>query len=909
MSSYEQALALLEEDPALSPGQRRARAAQQAAQDQLNLTARAQEQVAQRRGQAEENYIRQNTADGVPLDVYSGLPGGQRAKLSFERNLDKRADWLAKQPGVIGVRKTTDGSNLIARVEGENGLRDVLVDERGFTKRDIAEMAGDTPQMAAATGAALLTGGQSLWLQALAAGGASFATGAGQDAIVRGVTDAEIDPGEIAAARGLQASIDAGLPLAGGAGKRALQSIVAPFGRTAGVLEREALEAAGRLNVPLTAAQRTGNPALARAEAFVSNLPGGGPLKDQARRQAEAIRQVQEFLVGPDPLPSESSIARAAQEKLGSMRAADAGRLAARREAAAKTAQRDIQALLDSSIAPPNLSQSEAGALLRSRAAGLRDSFRTKARANYDAVYEAAGGAEVTVPMGPVKSMLGGVAKNTSEASKTLVPGIRTILGFGEDLPANMPLNQALELRTIINDHIARGVPIGDVSDRYLKKTAAALTQAIEKGVDSAPNKTLGLALAEANRYYRENLPKFTQRGISDLFREASDGGFVDDSRIISRLFDGRGDVDMLRRSAQLLGPKSKEYRAIVRTGLQRMVDDSIPLGEGYIDAASFLKRLKHLDPEIRRAIFSPETEKALVGSTRLLGAARGVRLDPLDVEKLAEARPGQAANILRQAARREQIYDQRYNKQIMAQLMDGALDPAKLNPDEFVSRFVNNASKEDVRRVLTALRWKGGRDVVEGIRRRTLVDLLNKSGRGFTPEDTVGAQSGDIAFDKLSRELRADGDKLKVVLGQETMDTLSALAKVSAVKAKAEATGGAAGQLVYSNELAKMMNLQLATTLPRMVKNRVVATMLTVPGLNKWLAQTSVQVPATPRLRAAMFSSPPMIRALIEEFREEPDKLGQVLDVVREDPGFVEAREQANGYQRAMSLFEEVED
>jgi len=906
-SSYEEALALFEEQGTpLAPGYQRAKAAQDAAALQLNLNERAQGNVATRRHLAEENYVLENSVEGVPLDVFSGLPGGPRAKMSFERNLDKRGEWLTKQPGVVGVRKTKDGSSLIARVAGPNGPRDVLVDERGFTGRDVAEMAGDSPQILATGAAAMATGGQSLWLQALATAGAGFAAGAGQDAIVRGASGANIDPGEIATQRGIQAGFDAGMPFLAGGGKRALQAVVAPFGRTAGLLEREAAESAARLNVPLTAGQRTGNQAVARAETFVGNLPGGGALKKQAVAQDEAIRKVQQFLIGADPaeVATESSIASRAKPIMAGMRAADEARTVARRGLATDAAQRDVQALLDAKIAPSKLTQSEAGNVLRTTAYKLRDGFRAQSRANYDAVYAAAGGADVTVPMAPVKSLIGGIKKDTSEAAKNLVPGIRTILGFGDELPKRLPLNQAIELRATINDQISRGLPIGDVSDRYLKRVAQALTVSIEQGVDSAPNKTLGLALQSANRYYRENLPKFTQRGVADLFKEATDGGFVDDSRIVARLFDGRGDVDMMRRTAQLLGPSSNEYRSIVRTGLQRMMDDATPLGDGYIDAGQFLRRLHQLDPEIRRSVLGPQVEKSLVSSTQILGLARGAKIDAQDVEKLLTAKPGATADLLRTAIRREKIYDQRYNRTIMKDLVDGSLGPANINPDEFVSRFVGNASARDVRTVLTTLRLKGGKDVVEDIRRRTLVDLLNKSGQGFSPDDTVNTELGRIAYDKLSKTLRKDPEKLSLILGKETMTALEDLAKVSAVRAKSSEIGGAAGQLVTSNVMAAMMNLQFKDV-PRILKNRVMASLLTTPGLNKWLTQTSLVVPSTPRLRAALFASPPVIRSLIEEFKNEPDKLGQVLEAARAGPGFGEARQQANGYRDALSLFD----
>src|SRR5690606_15647107 len=123
-----------------------------------------------------------------------------------ERNIDKQAEYLAKQPGVLGVRKTDDGAGLIMRIKNEAGEdRDVLVDERKLTLKDIADLAGDAPQVAAGIVAAYFTGGMNLIPQAVATAGATAATGAVQDAAVRASRGQEIDPVEILTARSVGA--------------------------------------------------------------------------------------------------------------------------------------------------------------------------------------------------------------------------------------------------------------------------------------------------------------------------------------------------------------------------------------------------------------------------------------------------------------------------------------------------------------------------------------------------------------------------------------------------------------------------------------------------------------------------------------------------------------------------------
>lgn len=124
---------------------------------------------------------------------------------------------------------------------------------------------------------------------------------------------------------------------------------------------------------------------------------------------------------------------------------------------------------------------------------------------------------------------------------------------------------------------------------------------------------------------------------------------------------------------------------------------------------------------------------------------------------------------------------------------------------------------------------------------------------------------------------LRAQGEKLRAIVGKDTLETLSDFAKVEAVRAKSSSSGGMAGQLVYSNILSALMDFKIGEV-PRIVRNRLIAGALTTPGVKSWLSQTTL-IPKTPLARAMVFSSPPILRAAAEEFRDEPDMLGQVLD------------------------------
>lgn len=880
------------------------------AETRRQMSQQAQDEATRRKNAAQEAFLKTNTEGGVPLDTEGGAPAGTRAKLSFERDINKQAEYLAKQPGVLKVRKTNDGEGLIMRVQGEKGERDVLVDERKLTLKDIADLAGDAPQVAAGIVAAYFTGGMNLIPQSLATAGATAATGAAQDVAVRASRGQDIDPAEIAAARGTGAVVDAAIPLIPGGAKRVAQRLVAPFAKNAGPLEREAADAAGRLGIELSAAQRTGSPLLARAETFASKLPGGGALVSQREAQDNAIREAQELILGGklNDVPTEQAVADAVQPIVAAERETARSAAASERTAAADAAQKQLISAIDSGVTPTSVQPSEAGGLLRKKVSTLRDQFKAQSRANYDEVYNKAGGEFVEVPLDAVKTLLDEIRENTSEAAVKAAPGIRRVQSLGNSLPAGgtktvaspildqfgqaimqqeklpngLPLNQVIELRSLINDQIGRGEAIGSIPDRYLKRLAGALTESIEGAVNKVENAEVKTALKRANAYYRENVPKFEQRGVSELFAEETGAGFVDDSRIVRRVFDGQGDLDLLKRYESLLGPGSSEYKALVRSGVNRIIQDSTPLGEKFIDAGSFLQRLRSMDPEVRQKVFGG-IEPDLVNSARLLEVARGKKVNAEDLQTIMTAGPKDAAKKLQSAITKEEAYDRAYNTRLIRQLTDGTFDGASLNPDEFVSRFVENASAMEARRVMTMVRASSP-EAAEAVRRRTIANILNKAGsREVKPEDAVNDSLGNLGYESLLKTMRADREKLTAIVGKDTMDQLADLTKVEAVRAKAAEQGGMAGQLVYSNILAALMSGEIKEV-PRIIKNRVVAAFLTAPGTKQWLAQTTL-IPATPAARTAVFASPPILRALAEEFSEEPDKLGQFLDAIAFGP------------------------
>lgn len=842
--------------------------------------------------QREAKYVAENREPGVPLDVETGLDAGTRAKMSFERNDKKREEWLAQQPGIESVRKTKNGDGVIARVKAEDGsMRDVLVDERRMTLKDFADIAGDLPQVATSALLAYATGGMGLLGQAATVGAGTALEGAAQDVIARKASGRPVDAGEIAASRGGQAVFDTALPLIPGGAKRLAQVAVGPFSKSVGPLEREAVEAAKRLDVPLTAAQQTGSKAVARVETFTKELPFGTPLVEQAKKQEVAINDVREYLLGGKPadVPSNQEIADKVGNVLGSAKTSDETNLARKTAIGEAEGQQNIEDLLQKHLPVGNVAPSEAGEAVRKKIVAQRDAFKAQATIKYNNAYSQPGAEAEFVPSAPIKDLVEEIRGKTTEATQQLLPEIKRIFKVGDTIPDKMTLRQAVELRSVIGDMVGRPEALPGIPTGYLKRLYAAASDAIDEGVKAAPNPEIGRALKEAQTYYKDNFWKFEQPGVADLFAEVSPGkGYkVGDSDIARRLTSGRGDVDQLKVMGQMLGQNSSEYKQVLRSSLNEMMEQS-KFGRDTIDAGDFLSRLKGMSPEFRKQAIGP-IERELVGDAKVLELMQGKKVDPLDMERILNARPGKVADTVREIASEQDYLDKTYGTRIMRQLTDGQFSPKTFNPDDFVARFVDNASEAELKQVMTGLRAADPK-IPEMIKKRAMADLLNKTATEVSPTSVVTGEITGFDYKKLLASLDGPtGEKYKTLLGADAIDTLKDLTVVEAARAKAASMGKQSGQLVYSNILAALMDFKLGE-IPRIAKNRILAGMLTTPGLKTWLT-SSAKIPATPNARFAVMTSPPVIRTILDEFSDEPDLAGQVIDAIKSSPDSGQAR------------------
>lgn len=732
-----------------------------------------------------EKLIRENAQPGVPLDVDAGLPAATRARVSFEPDPQRQAKMLP------GGRVTADGKNVIARVDG----KDVLLHPLGpMTLGTIAGEAAPLAKLAATGTAAALSGGSSLLVQAAFMGLGAAATEGALTGGSRVLAGQDLgDAGSLATKEGV---INATLPLAGAVAGKAVKAGLGKVDALA-----EAATAAGeRQGLPLTPSMAKNSDLLKGAERVA-----GTPNFDEAQRKA--LQAAKDKAVG-GPLSTESDIAAKTQPIFSEAEQGAAKGVRTAMTDAEKAAQDRIQAQLDSGLIPSNLTQSDAGKFIRGKAETARDAFQTASQKNYGELHRLAAQENLTIPTDNLTNLVSSIKeKDPQGAIAQIVPEIQRISGLERALtspvakseptglfdqagdpimsdfvPPKVTLPQAIELRAVVNDKIAKGDAVGDIPGRYLKDLAGVLTKDIEAGVKSG-SPELQAAFDKARGEYAGSIGKFKASDVNKLFTDPESARALADNEVIPTLFRGKGNLDAVQKLKAVLQPD--EYRLLLRQGMQSLVEEAKGAGE-MIDAGKFLNRINGLDPELRGEIFGAPASygKELLGNTRLMQAAQGGKFTQEELDDALAAAPGRAGQLLEQAIGRQKAYDQAYMGKTQQMLRDGVLGPRTMGKEsDFVTRFAKNADPAEFRQALVQI---GSKDpaIVEDIRKRTLQNILDEA----KVDRTATGISEDVdpkVLLKYAREADAASTNSRTAIGAKGVQFLEDLAAYSEANAR----------------------------------------------------------------------------------------------------------------------------
>lgn len=804
------------------------------AEDALRQKEAIQARTAVRK--AREDFVTKNAQAGVPLDIDSGLPAGIRARLSIETDPDKQAELLAKQEGVLSTRKSKDGA-VIARINGEDGKpRDVLL--HPMNKRlDVGAVAGEAAplaKMGAAGALAYATGGLSAPLQAAVIGTTMGGLDAQSKLTSRVLAGQEIDSKSLAKDAAIEGGLNAAFPLAGFAISKTAKGFQRLF-QGSGALEEAVPLAAKRLGVQTLPSMDTGSKVLARAE----NSAGLVKQNEALAGGLKAAEDRQLGISGPAAVPPEEAIAGKVQPIIEKNALAAGAQMDTAKDAAARAAANQIEATLDAGLVPSNLPQSEAGSYLRTKLAAFAQDVKDQANKDYPAFYQAAADKGITLDPKPVSDLVKLIAKeDPSGAAELLAPSIKQVKSvesrlnplaveppetgildqFGkptkqaaEEVPP-LGFQEAINLRSIVRRKLNSPTdPLGDPFKRYYNKLDGALTETIENGIKSDESGELRKAYDTARAAYSEGAQALEQGKLPKLFANAGDPSYVPDEKLVPSLFTGQGNLDGLKAWKSVLDPK--DYKLLLRQGLNHLAESSGMTGN-YINAEKFLSKINGLSPEVREQLLGAVGD-ALTNNVKLLAAARGSKIDPVELADALAAAPGQAPKLLQEAFAREKAFDLQYNNSITKVLRGGNLGPNNLgNVDKFTSDWLSKAGAADVRQAMTQIR-AASPDTAELVRQRALQNILDSS--RSIPELGQVSTGGNPAIDPVKLVKFISGterDKYQTVLGKEGIAFLDDLATISEANAKriahgtgkpltAEGNAERAAAIVGGNELS----------------------------------------------------------------------------------------------------------
>ena len=196
------------------------------------------------------------------VDVTQGMGTLGRMALSFKATDEEKFKSLEERYGRENIRAVDIGGKqkMLYRDPEETGNQFRAVDEEGVSLADFfGDTAGSVAPVAGAVGAAVATGGASIPIMAGAAALGGFAAGAGQDVASRAISGDELQLGEIAKRRGIEAAIGIPIDMVTGVGGKMLGRAFAKRASLGAiddlVKSTDELNQAYKTDIKLTAAQ------------------------------------------------------------------------------------------------------------------------------------------------------------------------------------------------------------------------------------------------------------------------------------------------------------------------------------------------------------------------------------------------------------------------------------------------------------------------------------------------------------------------------------------------------------------------------------------------------------------------------------------------------------------------------
>lgn len=880
---------------------------------------------------AEEQFIQENAAPGIPLDIESGVSPWEKLMLDFRSNKENQIKYLEGKYGPNTVRMSSDGE-LIVRVpdqENEGKIKDLLVRPHQMKATDFIDLLAAVPEIALSIYA--MRKGESLpWigkkkgalgLAREAAGGAigSEAAGAAKDIAANLYDVGSPELGQVASERASRLPGMTALGVVGGSVPRLWQWAKNPLQGQRGPLQFDAIAAQKYfkdrygIDVPMTVGQSTGAPLFGRSEVFIEKMPGGsGPVRQLAKEQESALRRLQEVMMGSS-LPTEEELGSRAIGELQPALQRVVQTAETAKQGLSTAAQDAIENKVSSLTAPSReLYHTQTGQAIRGAVVAKRDVAKAEADRLFGIVESLPGGTGKVFDASELQSEFRQILKDlpapeqmvqkptglfdalgkpitvTTKKTETLrefVPPnvlqrLESVVGLKN---AKFSLSDLQQMRREVYDDIAKGEGVPGLGTHYLADVGKALTRAIDSGISALPTSDLKLALQAANKHYKEQVIPFNRIGLTELFRNPDELGYVSDSEVVSRLFGGGKATQNWNLVKETIGNASPEFARLKRSVADNILESSRMPGEETIDAKSLIQNLYNFRKNFREIsddVFNKE-ELELFRQARFLKYAQGDKLNEDELRRLMASGNPTAAK-LRNLIVAEKNRDEIYKNQIFKSIGDGTFNEQTLKPSEFLNRMIDNKGVgiSEVQDVMNAIQ-RTNPTLVEDIRRKVYEKIFRDAARSATAGDVnlimAGNPSHIISGTRIAESLKDKDlrEKLKTVLGADGYKDLDQFVKLSAATEMPEQSFRSAGGLAAGTQVAKAERILeqggILAYVGNVGRSFLFSYMLSNPGTRKWLTNVPSDPNAVTAFLHTLVSSPAFLEAVSKEFPKAP--------------------------------------
>jgi len=428
-----------------------------------------------------------------------------------------------------------------------------------------------------------------------------------------------------------------------------------------------------------------------------------------------------------------------------------------------------------------------------------------------------------------------------------LIPAtIRKYTQFIENVAKDgAPLEYMESMRRQMTDDIAKlGGFTGNIATdeaRILRNLVKDVDTAVEKAIETIPNQNIVDTIKTARANYNANRDKFKIPVVRKLLDNTAEGKVSNYSVL----------KEILRTDESYEGFKSlfagdpDTWNSFRRPFLDAIADGAL-VGEGQVGISKFIRQLDKAPESVKVDLLGPDYREVVnfFREAERIAPSGGTRLnvDPGLIDRFIQSGYSQESKDALKAAvsASDGVIQEAQNQ--LSKKLGTPLSKDLIERGEFVSTLVDDATPTQAKNIA---KRAGTGKVQETFRRKVLEHFFTKTNTSQTLklalEDTARAYKTGLVGDVFRRELTKNEIAYRTYLGDEIFDILEAFTVVNEYgDAMLKRVGVDVGAFSAGSNINKLLTspgeTKLGDSLAGYTGYAVVAGLLTVPGVRRWL-------------------------------------------------------------------------